>query len=122
MGANSAGEPARVPWSRFHELSLAGMLSSKRQVPMRPRSVPRSSRLASVMISCSVRALDQMLDRPDYHLLVHTAPFGEERFWWRIELFPRLNRVAGFEWATGVFMNQVAPRDATRSWREALKA
>lgn len=73
------------------------------------------------LLSQAVRALDLMLNRPDYHLLVHTAPFGEERFWWRIELFPRLNRVAGFEWATGVFMNQVAPREATRAWRVALK-
>lgn len=73
------------------------------------------------LLSQVLRALDQMLDRPDYHLLVHTAPFGEEHFWWRIELFPRLNRVAGFEWATGVFTNQVAPRDATRAWREALE-
>jgi len=65
-------------------------------------------------------ALDRMLDRPDYHLLVHTAPFGENRYWWHIELFPRLNRVAGFEWATGVFLNQVAPKDATHAWRQAL--
>jgi UDPglucose--hexose-1-phosphate uridylyltransferase len=65
-------------------------------------------------------ALDGMLDRPDYHLLVHTGPFGEDRYWWHMELFPRLNRVAGFEWATGVFLNQVAPKDATRAWRQAL--
>lgn len=65
-------------------------------------------------------ALDRMLDRPDYHLLVHTAPFAADRYWWRVELFPRLNRVAGFEWATGVFLNQVAPKDATRAWRQAL--
>lgn len=68
-----------------------------------------------------LRALDGLLKRPDYHLLVHSAPFGEDRFWWRIELFPRLNRVAGFEWATGVFLNQAAPKDATRAWRAALK-
>jgi UDPglucose--hexose-1-phosphate uridylyltransferase len=67
-----------------------------------------------------LRALDRMLDRPDYHLLVHTAPFGEDQYWWHIELFPRLNRVAGFEWATGVFLNQVAPREATHAWRRSL--
>jgi UDPglucose--hexose-1-phosphate uridylyltransferase len=65
-------------------------------------------------------ALDRVLDRPDYHLLVHTAPFGEERYWWHIQLFPRLNRVAGFEWATGVFLNQVAVKEATHAWRQAL--
>ncbi len=68
-----------------------------------------------------LRALDRMLDRPDFHLTIHTAPFGVDSFWWRVELFPRLNRVAGFEWATGIFLNQVAPSDATRAWRAALK-
>ncbi len=68
-----------------------------------------------------LRAMDAMLSRPDYHLLVHTAPFGEEQFWWRIELFPRLNRVAGFEWATGMFVNQTSPAEAVAAWRAALK-
>ena len=76
---------------------------------------------AAILLKRVLRALDQMLDRPDYHLLVHTAPSEEDRYWWRIELFPRLNRVAGFEWATGIFLNQVAPREATKAWREALK-
>ncbi len=64
--------------------------------------------------------LDRMLERPDYHLLLHTAPFGESVFWWRIELFPRLSKVAGFEWATGVFFNQTPAEAAAEAWREAL--
>ena len=75
---------------------------------------------AAALLGRLLQALDGMLDRPDYHLLVHTAPLGEDQYWWHIELFPRLNRVAGFEWATGVFINQVAPGEATRSWRQAL--
>jgi len=75
---------------------------------------------AAALLGRLLRTLDGMLNRPDYHLLVHTAPFGEDQYWWHIELFPRLNRVAGFEWATGVFLNQVAPAEATRSWRRAL--
>jgi len=75
----------------------------------------------AVLLKRVLQALDKLLKRPDYHLLVHTAPFEEDRYWWRIELFPRLNRVAGFEWATGIFLNQVAPREATKAWREALK-
>ena len=75
---------------------------------------------AAGLLGRLLRALDGMLNRPDYHLLIHTAPFGEDQYWWHMELFPRLNRVAGFEWATGVFLNQVAPKDATRAWRQAL--
>jgi UDPglucose--hexose-1-phosphate uridylyltransferase len=76
---------------------------------------------AAELLGRLLRALDAMLDRPDYHLLVHTSPFGDDQYWWRIELFPRLNRVAGFEWATGVFLNQVEPQEATRAWRQALR-
>lgn len=92
----------KTPESRFEE-SDDGMLQE-----------------AAGLLGRLLEALDGMLNRPDFHLLVYTAPFGEDRYWWHIELFPRLNRVAGFEWATGVFMNQVAPAEATRTWRRAL--
>jgi UDPglucose--hexose-1-phosphate uridylyltransferase len=68
-------------------------------------------------------AMNRLFDHPPYHLLIHTAPFrtsDRERFRWRIELFPRLVRVAGFEWATGVFINTVSPEQAADSYRQAL--
>ena len=74
----------------------------------------------AVMLERLLGGLDRMLERPDYHLLLHTAPFGERAFWWRVELFPRLAKVAGFEWATGVFFNQTPPEVAAAAWRQAL--
>jgi len=63
-------------------------------------------------------ALKRFLDDPPYHLLVYTAPFrAEVEMRWRIEVFPRLTRVGGFEWATGVFVNQVDPAHAAERLR-----
>jgi UDPglucose--hexose-1-phosphate uridylyltransferase len=65
--------------------------------------------------------MNGILDRPPYHLLVYTAPFRHgEGFRWRIEVVPRLARIAGFELATGVFVNQTAPEKAAAAYRESL--
>lgn len=74
-------------------------------------------------ISCLLMAMNRMLDRPDYHLMVCTAPFrGENRdcYGWRVEIVPRLTKVAGFEWASGVFVNQHSPAAAVERYRLAL--
>ena len=71
-----------------------------------------------------LKALDALHKRPDYHLVVSTAPFrmeGRERYRWRLELFPRLVKIGGFEWATGVYVNQVPPEEAARKFRERLE-
>ncbi|ABQ46060.1 MULTISPECIES: galactose-1-phosphate uridylyltransferase [Thermotoga] len=61
------------------------------------------------------------LDNPPYNLLIHTAPTsleGKDYYHWHIEIFPRLTKVAGFEWGTGFYINIVPPEDAARYLRE----
>jgi len=74
---------------------------------------------------CSLlRAMNQALEQPHYHLLVSTAPLQAGRsdaYRWRIELFPRLAQVAGFEWATGVFVNQAPPESAAARLRDQVE-
>lgn len=70
-------------------------------------------------------AMNTLLGRPDYHLVVSTAPFrleGAEAYRWRIELFPRLTQVAGFEWATDVFVNQTPPETTAHRLRTQIDA
>lgn len=58
-----------------------------------------------------------------FHVLVQTAPFRAaraDRFWWRIDLIPRVAQIAGFELATGVLVNQVDPETAAEAWRKTL--
>ena len=69
-------------------------------------------------------AMNALHDRPAYHLLVVTAPFraeGRESWRWRLELFPRLTKIGGFEWASGMFVNQRDPAHAARRFREAIR-
>jgi UDPglucose--hexose-1-phosphate uridylyltransferase len=68
-----------------------------------------------------LRRLDVALDDPPYNYVIHTAPFdaGElPHFLWHIEIFPRLTRVAGFEWGSGFYINPVPPEQAAAFLRE----
>lgn len=68
-----------------------------------------------------VIALREWAGEAPYNLVILPAPSGADcaRFFhWRIELIPRLTGVAGFEWATGIHVNQVTPEDAARRFRE----
>jgi len=62
-----------------------------------------------------LRKLELALDDPPYNFVLHTAPFdmGElPHYLWHIEIFPRLTRVAGFEWGSGFYINPVMPEQA----------
>ena len=75
-------------------------------------------------LSSLLSAMNRMLDRPDYHLMVCTAPFradNRDLYRWRVEIVPRLTMVAGFEWASGVFVNQQSPASAAEQYRAALE-
>ena len=55
-----------------------------------------------------------------YNYVIHTSPFREgigELFHWRIDLFPRLGKLAGFEWGSGSHINAVLPEEAARTFR-----
>ena len=76
--------------------------------------------------------LKVVLKDPPYNFILHTAPpphqrLGKPGYWgslawdyhWHIELVPRLNQIAGFEWGTGFYINPTAPEDAAQFLREA---
>jgi UDPglucose--hexose-1-phosphate uridylyltransferase len=75
--------------------------------------------------------IKKCLNDPPYNFLIHTIPNVrtkprradywdtiEADFHWHIELMPRLTRVAGFEWGTGLFINPTAPEEAAKYLRE----
>lgn len=81
------------------------------------------------MLKVMLSKLDKVLNDPEYNYVIHAAPnrFPRSGYWqtieqdfhWHIELFPRLTRVAGFEWGTGFYINPVAPEMAAQFLREA---
>ena len=69
-----------------------------------------------------IRKLDKVLERPPFNFMLHTAPIQEppsHNYHWHLEVIPRLTRVAGFEWGTGLYINPTPPEEATRYLREA---
>lgn len=65
--------------------------------------------------------LNAALDNPAYNFVLHTAPFDTtdlKHYHWHIEIFPRLTRVAGFEWGSGFYINSVPPEEAAKFLRE----
>jgi UDPglucose--hexose-1-phosphate uridylyltransferase len=70
-----------------------------------------------------LRSLGTILDDPDYNLVIHTSPLHSRRldhYHWHIEVAPKLNNVAGFEWGSAFTINPTPPEEAALHLRKAL--
>jgi UDPglucose--hexose-1-phosphate uridylyltransferase len=85
-------------------------------------NIPRQSLDELGMVLKTVLGkLEAALDDPPYNYVIHTAPFdsGElPHYHWHFEMFPRLTRVAGFEWGSGFYINPVPPEEAAAFLRD----
>ncbi len=80
------------------------------------------------MLKVILSKLGNVLDDPEYNYVIHAAPnrFLRRDYWktiehdfhWHIELFPRLTRVAGFEWGSGFYINPTSPEKAAKYLKE----
>jgi len=69
------------------------------------------------LLKAVMMRFDRALESPSYNLVLHSLPFAEpavDMYHWHIELVPRLTRPAGFESATGFYINQTSPEEAAR--------
>jgi UDPglucose--hexose-1-phosphate uridylyltransferase len=79
----------------------------------------------------NLRRIKRGLNNPAYNMMLHTSPTlrpepGRPDYWgtiardyhWRIDILPRLTKVAGFEWGTGFYINPVSPERATQFLKE----
>lgn len=67
-----------------------------------------------------VRRLERCYPDTAYNFVIHTAPscqLGSSTFHWRLELFPRITRVAGFEWGSDCYINPISPENAAAALR-----
>jgi UDPglucose--hexose-1-phosphate uridylyltransferase len=77
--------------------------------------------LARILKNLLLR-LARVLKDPPYNYMIHTAPLqngARDSYHWHIEVIPKLTKVAGFEWGSGLYVNPTAPEDATVFLREA---
>ncbi|HER24241.1 MAG TPA: galactose-1-phosphate uridylyltransferase [Candidatus Atribacteria bacterium] len=68
--------------------------------------------------------INKKLNNPPYNFIIHTAPSQEfsirecsdldKKYHWHIEIIPRLNKIAGFEWGSGFYINTISPEEATK--------
>ena len=59
--------------------------------------------------------IERASGRSAYNYFLHTSPFDAgplDHYHWHVEIFPRITTAAGYEWATGCFINPVPPEDA----------
>jgi UDPglucose--hexose-1-phosphate uridylyltransferase len=70
----------------------------------------------------AVRRIETVLDRSAYNIMLHQASYEfEGPHHWYVEIFPRLTRLAGYEWGTDIWINPVSPESAARRLRAANK-
>jgi len=59
--------------------------------------------------------MNRALETPPFNLVLHSSPFSEDVadvYHWHLEIMPRLTRVAGLEWGTGIAINPTPPEEA----------
>ena len=79
--------------------------------------------LATTFRSVMAR-IDWALERPAYNLVLHSAPLSgdaDTAFHWHLEIIPRVTRLSGLEWGSGVYRNPVAPEEAAGVLRDSLQ-
>jgi len=94
---------------------------------------PTRASLAEILQQ-SLSYLRPALGSPSYNYIINVAPNpvprpGKPHYWstlhldyhWHIEILPRVTSIAGFEWGTGFYINPVAPEDAARFLRDAMR-
>lgn len=62
-----------------------------------------------------IRRIERCYPNAAYNFVIHTAPTNKQHssaFHWRMELFPRITKVAGFEWGSDCYINPISPESA----------
>jgi UDPglucose--hexose-1-phosphate uridylyltransferase len=72
--------------------------------------------LAAVMQTVLLRLAAAAGD-PAYNFVLHTAT--DEPFHWHWEVLPRMTGIAGYELATGCYLNPLPPEEAARQLRSS---
>jgi UDPglucose--hexose-1-phosphate uridylyltransferase len=75
------------------------------------------------ILARSLKALSTLLGNPAYNLWLHSSPCDGKDYayyHWHVEMIPRIITTAGFELATGMYLNILDPGEAARQLREKL--
>jgi len=74
------------------------------------------SDLAEILLK-QIKALNMAQDKPAFNILLNNGLYDsnhDDVFHWNIQIIPRVSFQAGFEYATGMYINQVEPDRAVQ--------
>jgi UDPglucose--hexose-1-phosphate uridylyltransferase len=74
------------------------------------------------VLRSTLRKIDRVLEHPPYNFVIHSAPVQERampHYHWHMEIIPKLTKVAGFEWGTGIYINPTPPEESAKFLRDA---
>jgi UDPglucose--hexose-1-phosphate uridylyltransferase len=84
-------------------------------------AAPEPLRAVADALRTVLRKVEVALEKPAFNLFLHTMPLREPQndyYHWRLELKPVLTQQAGFEWASGCYVNPTPPEDAASFLRQ----
>lgn len=76
----------------------------------------------AALLKLNLQRLEECLGDPPINYVLHTAPFNTPEspsYRWHFEVFPRLTRIAGYEWGSGCYINEVLPEVAAAKLRQS---
>lgn len=114
----SRGWAALVPYAARAPFELR--FASRRHAPDFAAAGREDLEGLAEVLTRSLRALSGLLGDPAYNLWLHTAPCdGRDyhEYHWHLEMVPRVIISAGFEFATGMYLNVMDPAEAARQLR-----
>jgi len=71
----------------------------------------------------ALRRLARCFHEPAFNYFLHSNPLREPEnpyYHWHLEILPKLQYFAGFEWGSGFYMNSLAPEEAARLLRHVV--
>ena len=92
----------------------------KRHVSAFEEAEPGEYRHLADILKETLGRIRRALNRPHYNYVLHTAPCREPRldhYHWHMEILPKRNPLAGFEWGSGFYINPTPPEEAAEYLR-----
>ena len=99
-------------------------LMPKKHLPAFTDTPEEATRAFARALGEILRCLDVALANPPLNYFIHSMPLDDGAqvyYHWQLRILPQLARAAGFEWGSGAHINVIAPEDAARVLREALR-
>jgi UDPglucose--hexose-1-phosphate uridylyltransferase len=118
MILDTAGYVAFCPFASVQPFE-AWLLPARHEPFIEESRSDSLDRLTPVLFDL-LRRVERVVPESAYNMLLRTGPWlggGHEGCHWRIEILPRSSSFAGFELASGMFINSLAPERAASKLR-----